>query len=141
MPAPFSCTADNHGITLLESEKGYLASYNYPLAYDDNIECIWRIYTGIDNNIKLSFDFFNLSRSTGCVDDYVEVRDGPIDTSDLLGKFCGSERPESVTSDSNYLRVVFNSTGKTKYPGFKASYVTKSEYEWLLFDYVVILPF
>ena len=81
-----------------------------------------------DYNIKLSFDSFNLSQSSDCSEDYVEVRDGQFDTSDLVGKYCGSEKPSSITSDDSELRVVFRSAGKTKYPGFKATFETKSEF-------------
>lgn len=129
VPSPFSCQADNRRFRL-KSKSGNLASYNYPLAYDENVECVWVIYVDTDYNIKLSFDFFNLSRSTDCAEDYVEVRDGQFDTSDLVGKFCGSGKPESITSDSWDLHVKFKSSGKKKYPGFKASYETKSKYEW-----------
>ena len=83
----------------------------------------------MDSNyeITLSFDYFNLSRSSDCSDDYVEVRDGPFDTSELLGKFCGADIPESITSDSWDMSLTFKSSGKTKYPGFKASYQTKKD--------------
>ena len=81
-----------------------------------------------DYQIKLSFDYFNLSRSSDCSDDYVEVRDGQFDTSELVGKFCGADIPESITSDSWDMSVKFKSSGKTKYPGFKASYKTKSKF-------------
>ena len=59
----------------------------------------------------------------------MEVRDGAFTTSDLIGKYCGTEKPESITSDSWDMRVTFKSSGKTSYPGFKASYKRKSEYE------------
>lgn len=114
---------------LLESETGTLASYNYPLPYDDSIECVWFIHSDNDHRIELSFDFFNLSGSTDCTEDYVEVRNGHWDTSDLAGKFCGSKKPASITSDNWEMRVAFRSSGKTKYPGFKAAYETKSEYK------------
>ena len=81
-----------------------------------------------DYQIKLSFDYFNLSLSSDCSDDYVEVRDGQFDWSELLGKFCGADIPESITSDSWGMSVTFKSSGKTKYPGFKASYKTKSKF-------------
>ena len=80
-----------------------------------------------DYKIIVSFDYFNLSRSSDCSDDYVEVRDGLFDTSELLGKFCGADIPKSITSDSWDMRVTFKSSGKTKYPGFKASYKTKKD--------------
>ena len=84
----------------------------------------------MDSNYKitLSFDYFNLSRSSDCADDYVEVRDGQFDTSKLVGKFCGADIPESITSDSWDMRLTFKSSGKTKYPGFTASYKTKSKF-------------
>jgi len=124
LPAPFSCTAGNLQLKL-KSETGTLASYNYPLAYDDAVECIWNINVDTDSIIELSFDFFNLSDSTDCSEDYVEVRDGVFSASELVGKFCGSKKPSKITSDLWDLRVAFKSSGKTKYPGFKATYETK----------------
>ena len=87
----------------------------------------------MDYKIKLSFESFNLSHSSDCSEDYVEVRDGQFSSSDLLGKFCGSEKPQSITSSDWDLRIVFKSSGKTKYPGFKASYETKSKYQEIEF--------
>lgn len=127
VPAPFSCRSDR--LTSLKSDTGTLASYNYPLPYDDNIECTWTIRVDLDYRIRLSFDFFNLSQSSDCSVDYVEVRDGAFKRSDLIGKYCGTEKPESVTSDSWDMRVTFKSSGKTSYPGFKASYKRKSKNE------------
>lgn len=126
VPAPFACTASNQRVTFT-SETGSLASYNYPLPYDDSAECVWIIRVDSDNNIKLSFDSFNLSQSDECSEDYVEVRDGQFDTSDLVGKYCGSQKPSAITSDDWELRVAFRSSGKTKYPGFRATFETKSE--------------
>lgn len=111
----------------LTSETGTLASYNYPLPYDDSVECVWHINVDSDYNIKLSFEFFSLPQTSDCFEDYVEVRDGQYSTSDLIGKYCGSEKPSAITSDYHDLRVAFKSSGKTKYPGFKASYETKSK--------------
>ena len=124
VPAPFSCTAENLNIKL-KGKTGTLASYNYPLPYDDSVECIWYINVDIDYKIKLSFDFFNLSKTSDCSEDYVEVRDELFSTSDVIGKYCGAEKPSTITSDAWHLRVAFKSSGKTKYPGFKASYETK----------------
>lgn len=74
LPASFACTASNKIVTL-KSDTGTLASYNYPLPYDDPVECVWSISVDSDYNIKLSFDSFNLSQSSDCSEDYVEVHD------------------------------------------------------------------
>ena len=97
----------------------------------------------MDSNyeITLSFDYFNLSRSSDCSDDYVEVRDGQYDWSELVGKFCGADIPESITSDSWDMSVKFKSSGKTKYPGFKASYKTKSKFVMLKVTVGFLAPF
>ena len=57
------------------------------------------------------------------------VRDGLYSSSDVVGKFCGSNKPQSITSDAWDLRVEFKSSGKAKFPGFKARYEVKSKYE------------
>ncbi|XP_074621763.1 bone morphogenetic protein 1 homolog isoform X2 [Acropora palmata] len=119
MPAPFSCSEEKKNIRL-KSETGTLTSYNYPLPYDANIECIWLIDVDQSYNVKLSFEFFNLSSSSDCSEDYVIVRDGLYSSSDVVGKFGGSNKPQSITSDAWELRVEFKSSGKTKFPGFKA---------------------
>jgi len=115
LPAPFACTAAIKSITLT-SLSGTLASYNYPLHYDDEIECTWRFDVDSDYKIELAFDIFNLSLSTGCTADYVEI-DGT--------RYCGSEKPVLITLEGSDLRIKFKSSGKTKYPGFKASYETR----------------
>ena len=124
VPAPFSCTAKDLNIKL-KSETGTLASYNYPLPSDDSVECTWSIIVDTNSKIILSFEFFNVSRTSDCSEDYVEVRDGMFSTSDLVGKYCGAEKPSKITSDSWNLRVAFKSSGKLKYPGFKATYKIK----------------
>ena len=128
MPAPFSCSEEKKNIGL-KSETGTLASYNYPLPYNANIECTWLIDVDQPYNVELSFEFFNLSSSSDCSEDYVMVRDGLYSSSDVVGKFCGSNKPQSITSDAWDLRVEFKSSGKAKFPGFKARYEVKSKYE------------
>ena len=44
-------------------------------------------------------------------------------------RYCGSEKPEPVTSYESQLTVVFKSSGKKKYPGFKATYQRKSKFK------------
>ncbi|XP_044168840.1 dorsal-ventral patterning tolloid-like protein 1 [Acropora millepora] len=124
LPSPFSCSEEKKNIRL-KSETGTLASYNYPLPYDANIECIWLIDVDQSYNVELSFEFFNLSSSSDCSEDYVVVRDGLYSSSDVVGKFCGSNKPQSITLDAWDLRVEFKSSGKAKFPGFKARYEVK----------------
>lgn len=81
----------------------------------------------MNREIRLTFDFFELPYSNDCKDAYVEVNDGPFDSNELVGKFCGSKKPFTIISTSWDLRVEFVSTGRSKYAGFKASYETRRE--------------
>lgn len=67
----------------------------------------------------LSFDLFNLPDSKNCTDDYVEIH---------RVRYCGSKKPATITSEGSDMHVKFESSGKSRYPGFKASYTSKSEY-------------
>ena len=127
VPAPYSCTASNRQIEL-NSETGVLASYNYPLPYDDYGGCTWIIRVDGNKHIELSFDFFNLSDPSPECLDYVQIENEALDYGKNIPKFCGSEKPSPVNSKGSAMWVWFTSSGNTKYPGFKASYKTKCEY-------------
>ena len=45
-----------------------------------------------------------------------------LDTSLLLGKYCGSKLPAQVTSTGHHLRVLFHSDDQTTGKGFRVSY-------------------
>lgn len=47
-------------------------------------------------------------------------RDGGYETSPLIGKFCGSDRPPAIVSHSNRLWVKFHSDSVITYGGFTA---------------------
>ncbi|KAF4791170.1 deleted in malignant brain tumors 1 protein [Turdus rufiventris] len=56
-----------------------------------------------------------------CLSDYVEIYDGPLHSSPLLGKIC-SGYYHSYTSTSNLLTVRFHSNSRFTYRGFQANY-------------------
>ena len=126
VPASFSCTGGRRDIELNSDQPGNLASFNYPLPYEGKVECTWVIQAESGYQVELSFDFFNVSVSddTFCFEDYVNI-ESPY------GTYCGSQKPEPITSYTfePQLTVVFKSSGKTKYPGFKATYRRKSKFE------------
>lgn len=127
LPASFSCVASKQ-VFDLTSETGSLASFNYPLSYDlYPVDCLWIISVNSYKQIELSFDVFNLSGSAPkCLDsDYVEFGNGNSTFAKRIQRLCGSEKPSTIKSKDSVMWFRFVSTGKTKYPGFKASY--KSE--------------
>lgn len=57
-----------------------------------------------------------------CKYDFVEVRSGLSSDAKLHGKFCGSETPEVITSQSNSMRVEFKSDNTVSKRGFRAHF-------------------
>lgn len=57
-----------------------------------------------------------------CKYDFVEVRSGLSPDARLHGRFCGSEIPEVLTSQSNSMRVEFKSDNTVSKRGFRAHF-------------------
>jgi len=84
-PAP-TCSGlflDNGGITS-----------NYP----DNSNFTTTLTAPANSSLKVQFTQFALEESTNCVYDYLKIYDGPSQTDALIGMYCGTTSPGTVTS-------------------------------------------
>lgn len=63
-----------------------------------------------------------IERHDSCAYDYVEVRDGSSESSPLLGRFCGYDKPDDIKSGSNQLWLKFVSDGSVNKAGFAANF-------------------
>ncbi|KAK3728857.1 hypothetical protein QZH41_020237 [Actinostola sp. cb2023] len=97
LPLSISC-GQNSQIRKLEGSSGSIASYEYPLKYQNDVKCTWMIQTSSSYRFKIKFDFLDIEPSPGCKDDYVAIRDGGYSFSDVMGTFCGAKKPEPLTS-------------------------------------------
>lgn len=84
-----------------------LQSPNYPQIPFPHTECTWTILGIPGERIKIDFEFLDLTRSTDCRKEYVEVRDGGSGLARLINRYC-QELPGSIyTSDSTgYLKFI-----------------------------------
>lgn len=67
-----------------------------------------------------------------CSKDFLELRDGPIQSSPLIGKYCGKEIPKYINSTGRHLFVKFVSDDSVEDNGFSARYF-KGQYVHLGF--------
>ncbi|XP_064519671.1 deleted in malignant brain tumors 1 protein-like [Pseudopipra pipra] len=105
---------------LLSSSSGRLQSPFYPQNYPNNANCVWEIE--VKSNFLVTLRFEDIQMEGGrCLSDYIEVYDGPLHTSPLLGKFC-SGYYRTYTSSSNLMTVRFHSNSRYTYRGFQAYY-------------------
>lgn len=63
-----------------------------------------------------------IERHDSCAYDYLEVRDGNSETSTLLGRFCGYDKPDDIKTSSNQLWMKFVSDGSVNKAGFAANF-------------------
>lgn len=67
-----------------------------------------------------------------CDYDSVAVYDGDSETDTLLGQWCGSEQPPSLTSKGNKMLVVLNTDRNYAFKGFVASYIGGEGLRWFI---------
>uniref|UniRef100_A0A8C3URM1 CUB and zona pellucida-like domain-containing protein 1 n=1 Tax=Catharus ustulatus TaxID=91951 RepID=A0A8C3URM1_CATUS len=104
----------------LSFSSGTIQSPFYPRNYPNNANCVWEIQ--VKSNFLVTLVFTDIQMEGGrCLSDYVEIYDGPLHSSPLLGKIC-SGYYHSYTSSSNLLTVRFHSNSRFTYRGFQANY-------------------
>ncbi|KAK5878925.1 hypothetical protein CesoFtcFv8_024286 [Champsocephalus esox] len=106
----------------VKRDTGQIQSPNYPDDYQSNKMCVWKITVAEGFNVGLSFQSFEIEKHDSCAYDFVEVRDGGSDSSPLLGRFCGYDKPDDMKSSSNQLWLKFVSDGSVNKAGFAGNF-------------------
>ncbi|XP_070573185.1 uncharacterized protein [Ptychodera flava] len=114
---PFLCQIDCCEDLLVEEECGsplafqqpigQLQSKNYPMTFDPNMNCEWKIVMPQRTFISLSFQRLLLSMDGNC-NNMLTVYDGPKPESETrINEYCGQIQDLRVRSSSNSLTVTF----------------------------------
>ncbi|XP_022668300.1 tolloid-like protein 1 isoform X2 [Varroa destructor] len=114
---------------MLEGMNGTLTSPSFPDLYPPNKNCIWEIVAPPQHRITLNFTHFELEGTNQeCEYDSVDVSSRVRDvTVKKHGVFCGTQKPSSITSEGNVLRVEFNSDNSVQKSGFAAVFFTDKD--------------
>ncbi|XP_036871674.2 tolloid-like protein 2 [Manis javanica] len=106
----------------LQDTTGNFSAPGFPNGYPSYSHCVWRISVTPGEKIILNFTSMDLFKSRLCWYDYVEVRDGYWRKAPLLGRFCGDQVPEPLTSTDSRVWVEFRSSSNILGKGFFAEY-------------------
>ena len=90
--------------------------------YTNNENCKWPIKVQPGAVIKITFSRLDLERSVNCSKDYVLIRNGALDDSPVIGRYCGTNNTINITTNSNEARVDFVSDGSNTGEGFELMY-------------------
>uniref|UniRef100_A0A674N4D4 CUB domain-containing protein n=1 Tax=Takifugu rubripes TaxID=31033 RepID=A0A674N4D4_TAKRU len=103
------------------SGTGHLCSPYHPNAYPHNKNCEWVISQPEGYVVTLNFLSFDVEGGS-CSYDFVEVRDGSMSSSPLLGTYCGVEIPPRLQSTQRSMYVRFTTDSSVSNHGFEAAY-------------------
>ena len=92
-----------------DSQSGTITSPSYPNNYTDNENCIYTITLRSGKFINLTIEEFEIEDSSGCDWDFLEIRDGSSEDSQVIGKFCGTNIPVTLHTTQNNIWIRFSS--------------------------------
>ena len=104
--------------------------------YTNNENCKWPIKVQPGAVIKITFSRLDLERSVNCSKDYVLIRNGALDDSPVIGRYCGTNNTINITTNSNEARVDFVSDGSNTGKGFELIYEQYKEGMCTLYNYI-----
>nr|XP_054752684.1 extracellular serine proteinase-like [Lytechinus pictus] len=104
---------------------GVFASPNYPSSYDNNADCDFDFTAAEGEVISLTFNNFELESSSTCSYDSVFIYDGADSSAPLIGEYCGSNSPGTVTSSGSSLYMKFTSDSSVTYSGFSGAFTMR----------------
>ncbi|KAI2657514.1 CUB and sushi domain-containing protein 1 [Labeo rohita] len=102
----------------LTAPMGVLLSPGWPGYYKDSLNCEWVIEAREDHAIKISFDRFQTEVNY----DTLEIRDGPSNSSPLIGEYHGTQAPHFLISTGNYMYLLFTTDNSRSSEGFQIRY-------------------
>ena len=87
---------------------GQLTSPYHPAPYPDSTECVYTISLQNGSYINLSLIDLHINDDLdgyGDCKDYLEIRDGKLKDSPLIGKFCDRSYLTSIQSTKNFMWI------------------------------------
>ena len=99
-----------------------ITSPNHPQNYPNNQNCRTVIRFKQGQRVLLQFLAFNLEAQlhSQCVWDWLEVRDGDNEYSNLIGpRLCGLQYPDPIVSSRNVLYIYFRTDSSQPRTGFE----------------------
>lgn len=80
----------------------------------ERLQCTWTITVPWRLRVKITFtDFVMKTSCCSCVHDFLEIRDGSLHNSTLIGQFCAKREPKYVFSTRNVIWIQFASNFRT----------------------------
>ncbi|GFN89691.1 cubilin, partial [Plakobranchus ocellatus] len=92
--------------------------------YPNNADLRWTILVDPGNRIRITFNSFDMQRNIMgyCYFDFLQIFDGAESDGVSLGRFCGDQLPDPVTSENNQVSLWLHTDYHLNFPGFLLSW-------------------
>ncbi|XP_072264529.1 CUB and sushi domain-containing protein 1 [Pyxicephalus adspersus] len=102
----------------LTASSGVILPPGWPGYYKDSLNCEWVIEARTGHSVKITFERFQTEVNY----DILEVRDGPANSSPLIGEYHGTQAPQFLISTGNFLYLLFTTDNSRSSVGFLIRY-------------------
>ncbi|KAM3932341.1 CUB and sushi domain-containing protein 1 isoform 2-T2 [Leptodactylus fuscus] len=102
----------------LTALSGVILPPGWPGYYKDSLNCEWIIEANTGHSVKITFERFQTEVNY----DILEVRDGPANSSPLIGEYHGTQAPQFLISTGNYMYLLFTTDNSRSNVGFLIRY-------------------
>ncbi|XP_067840108.1 CUB and sushi domain-containing protein 1-like [Heptranchias perlo] len=102
----------------LTAPSGVILSPGWPGYYKDSLNCEWVIEAEPRHSIKITFDRFQTEVNY----DTLEIRDGPVNSSPLIGEYHGTQAPQFLISTGNCMYLLLATDNSRSSVGFQIRY-------------------
>ncbi|XP_015751521.1 PREDICTED: uncharacterized protein LOC107331445 [Acropora digitifera] len=96
-----------------------LRSPGYPSNYPNNMNCVYRVYIPFDQELLISFIYFNLETHSRCIWDYLRITN---DKNQIVGTYCGYQPVKRVVVVGSAAVLRFRSDSFVQKGGFHLSF-------------------
>ncbi|XP_069504454.1 cubilin [Ambystoma mexicanum] len=111
----------------LTGRSGIIQSPGFPTSnYPNSFLCEWYLHGPTGHYLSISFETLDLQNSTGCVSDYVEIREYN-GSGNVLGKFCSNTIPHPMDTSDSFAYVKLVSDGSGSASGFRLHFEASTE--------------
>ncbi|OXU20544.1 hypothetical protein TSAR_014165, partial [Trichomalopsis sarcophagae] len=108
---------------IFTTESGEITSPGYHSgSYKPGLICEWEIRLPENSRVKINWLHFDVEQSRNCMFDAVEVFQGATTDSPLVGRYCGSRIPPTLSVKSNKVLIRFESDMSLEEGGFVVKY-------------------
>ena len=107
----------------MTSDSGSITSPNWPSAYSRRTTCTWLVKLPRTERISYQVTQLVVVGSPATCSSYLELHDGPDETSPIIGKYCSQSVMANAVTTSNTLFVKFVTDGSGSL--FRLGYTTR----------------